>query len=399
VLVIDGSIEQSESFYLSAAFSPGSRANTGVRPQLEPASYLDEVKPERLAQFTSIYLLDVPRLNDAGVRNLEHFVRQGGGLCVFAGPNLNLDFYNQQLYRDGSGPMPLPLAGDDLLAAEATDNNPDIRLEDHPIFQVLQAERNPLIRMVSVQRYLKPPDNWSPPDDSTVAVIATLRNLQPLVVERQFGQGRVVAVLTSLSPTWNNWARNPSFVVALLRIQAYLASTARDQDDRRVGTPLEVQLDAQRFRKDAVFVAPGPVNVPRVAIESTALQESAQSALMSASIGRRPRTRLQPGDTDRSGVYEFWPLSNEGQFAIERWAFNVNEKEGDLATVGRQQLVQLLDPVAVTIRHVDEYQYESGQSTGFNRSLLLMCLLIPLLLGEQILAYFASYHPPRGSVA
>ena len=35
---------------------------------------------------------------------------------------------------------------------------------------------------------------------------------RPLVVERRFGKGRVVAFLTTAAPTWNNWARvNPSF--------------------------------------------------------------------------------------------------------------------------------------------------------------------------------------------
>jgi hypothetical protein len=33
--------------------------------------------------------------------------------------------------------------------------------------------------------------------------------------------------------------------------------------------------------------------------------------------------------------------------------------------------------------------------SGSNRSLLLMMLLLGLLLAEQVLAYSASYHPPR----
>ncbi len=38
-----------------------------------------------------------------------------------------------------------------------------------------------------------------------------------------FGKGRVVAFLTTAAPTWNNWARNPSFVVAMQDLQAYLS--------------------------------------------------------------------------------------------------------------------------------------------------------------------------------
>jgi hypothetical protein len=36
-----------------------------------------------------------------------------------------------------------------------------------------------------------------------------------------------------------------------------------------------------------------------------------------------------------------------------------------------------------------------AQLGGNNRSLLLMCLLIGLLLAEQAMGYSASYHPAR----
>ena len=38
-------------------------------------------------------------------------------------------------------------------------------------------------------------------------MLARLRNGAPLIVEQRFGQGHVVAVLTSAAPTWNNWSQ------------------------------------------------------------------------------------------------------------------------------------------------------------------------------------------------
>ena len=42
--------------------------------------------------------------------NLEAYVRDGGGVAFFLGEQVNVDFYNQQLYADGAGCFPVPLA-------------------------------------------------------------------------------------------------------------------------------------------------------------------------------------------------------------------------------------------------------------------------------------------------
>ena len=96
---------------------------------------------------------------------------------------------------------------------------------DHPIFRVFAGQRNSFLSTVTVERYFAVPKDWKPAADSTTRVIARLRNGAPLAVERRFGQGRVVAFLTTAAPVWNNWARNnPSFVVAMQELQAYLAA-------------------------------------------------------------------------------------------------------------------------------------------------------------------------------
>ena len=61
-------------------------------------------------------------------------------------------------------------------------------------------------------------------------VLARLRNGAPLVVEKKFGKGRVVAQLTKLSTgdtplgRWTNWSLNPIFPVLANELVAYLAA-------------------------------------------------------------------------------------------------------------------------------------------------------------------------------
>ena len=71
---------------------------------------------------------------------------------------MNIGFYNEQLYRGGEGLFPLPLDRDDLLDSDPIDNTPDVEVEiaDHPVFRELVQGQNPIIRMMHVERFLRP---------------------------------------------------------------------------------------------------------------------------------------------------------------------------------------------------------------------------------------------------
>ncbi|MCO6456297.1 MAG: hypothetical protein J5I93_13445, partial [Pirellulaceae bacterium] len=101
--------------------------------------------------------------------------------------------------------------------------------------------------------------------------------------------------------------------------------------------------------------------------------------------------------TSRSGVYEAVLTRNDGSLEVRRFAENVDPAEGDLAILETQALLDKLSPLKLEFHHADDYQYGQVNQDGLNRSLLLMGLLICLLLGEQLLAYLASYHPARGA--
>ncbi len=397
VLVIDGSLEQKNAYYLTSVFQPGSRANTGIRPDLKDEAFLRDTSLEELRRYTTIYLLDVGRLDDRAVSNLEAYVREGGGLAIFAGDNVNYSFYNDRLYQAGEGLMPLELAGDQLLPPALEETAADVDVTDHPIFEVFLGERNPLIRRVRIVRYLEPPPDWTPAPESTVQVLAQLRNGSPLVVERQFGQGRVIAVLTSLSPEWNNWVQDPSSVVMLLKMQSYLASTSRPLDDRRVAQPIDVQLAGDQFAGQVRFRIPDEGFGEPVEVEREAEAPAEDSPVRIASLGRGAANPASVDETGRAGIYEAVLTRNDNSLEVRRFAANVEPAEGDLAIVEPRVLLEKLDPVKLEFHHADDYQYGELNPNDFNRSHLLMGLLICLLLGEQILAYVASYHPARGA--
>ena len=401
VLLVDGSQQQSHAFFLQAVFEPGGRANTGVRPETNPPAYLRDTLPEILQKYRAIYLLDVPRLDDRAVANLEAYVRAGGGLGVFVGPEVNLAFYNQQLYREGAGLLPLPLSREDELLPEDDQDVPDIEPAEHPLFRVFLGERNSFIRKITVARFLRPPPEWQPAPDSSVQTAAVLRNREPLVVDKKFGDGRVVAFLTTAAPTWNNWANDPSFVVLVLKLQSYLAANRRAVEPHPVGSPVSVALDAGKYRQDVTFVTPSETAETRNVIERVAARTAPDSSVLVATIGNGGSARSSDGsgETDRSGVYEAWSVTSGGEADIRRQSLNVDPSEGDLTLLAGKPLLDKLDPVKADYKFAEEYEYETARLGGNNRSLLLMVILIGLLFAEQLLGYWASYHPPRPSTA
>lgn len=397
VLLVDGSPGQSHAFFLQAVFEPGGRANTGVRPEVNTPAFLRDALPEMLDKYRAIYLLDAPRLDDRAVANLEDYVRGGGGLGIFMGPEVNLAFYANQLYRDGHGLMPLPLEREDVLLAEDEEKVPDIEPAEHPVFRVFLGERNPFIRQIRVERYLRPDSDWRPAPESSVRIAAWLRNRMPLAVEHRFGEGRVMAVLTTAAPLWNNWGNDPSFVVMVLQLQSYLAASQRAVEQRLVGSPISVAVDAKTYRQDMVFVTPGETPQSRTLIERVGMRSAPESPVLEARVGSSGTlgTAADEGETDRSGIYEAWPVILAGEADVRRYALNVDPLEGDLALLAGKPLLDKLEPVKAGYKYAEEYEYEFSRLGGNNRSLLLMVILVGLLLTEQLMGYGASYHPAR----
>jgi hypothetical protein len=71
----------------------------------------------------------------------------------------------------------------------------------------------------------------------------------------------------------------------------------------------------------------------------------------------------------------------------------VDPAEGDLAQEDEQRLLNNLSPVRATYHLAEQFEVDSRNQSGFNRSILLMWLLIALLIGEQFLSYLLGYHP------
>ena len=376
VLLVDGDSLSGDAKFVSAALAPGGAVRTGIGPRIEAPRYLS-LHP--LESFASIYLLNIERLDHAAVAALETFVKNGGGLTLFLGEKCSARFFNDQLYRGGQGLMPLPLSNPSELFVDRLSQVPDMEVTDHPMFRIFAGGRNSFLATVSIERYFATVKDWKPPVDSGVRVIARLRNGAPLAVERKFGQGRVVAVLTTAAPTWNNWAQgNPTFVVALQELQAYLS--ARPAAAYQVGAALRLNLDPAKYQARLRFVTPQRGAAPAAPLDAVPGPGGALLATFA--------------DTDVAGVYEAQITRTDGTVELRRWAVNVDPAEGDLKIVGAEPLASRLEGVRYDYALASSFRYQNRQAAGVDLSRSLLYFLIALLLVEQVLAWSASYHPP-----
>jgi len=376
VLLIDSDPKGGDTRFLNWAISPGGPVRTGIRPQIESPRFLS-TKP--LSPFHVVCLIDIDRLEQSAIAALEQFAAHGGGVAFFLGERCQSKFFNDALYREGQGLFPLPLGRECELVVDRLEPAPDLQIDDHFIFRVFSEKRNTFLQTVAVQRYFGAAEGWQPLPDSTVRVVARLRNGAPLVVERRFGEGTVMAFLTTAGPTWNNWARNPSFVVAMQDLQAYLARRSADDASRLVGEPLEVSLDASLYKPQVRFVTPDEAASPTAGADAVRSAEG----VLTASLA----------DTEVSGFYEARLTRTDESPEVRRYAVNVDPSEGNLAAMGAEQLAGRLDGVKYHYAQASQFQFSASDQPGYNLGESLLYLLVALLIGEQILAWSASYHP------
>jgi hypothetical protein len=380
VLLIDGDPtgggRAGDAFYVATALAPGAGAPTGLRPRIEPPRSLATLD---LASFACIWLLDVERLDPPEVAALEAFARAGGGVVFFTGPRTKAEVVNRSLHRGGEGLFPVPLAGPvDLLPdAAGAAAAPDVVVEEHPVVAVLSGQRNPLLDAVRVERSMAVERGFEPAATSGLRRLLSLRTGGPLVVERPYGDGMVVAVLSTAAPTWNNWARgNPSWVVVMLELESHLARSRRRAESLEVGDPVTVRLDAAVDEIEVdIAVPPDGTLVHQTAVASSAGGLEATLAETSVAGGYTARWRRLDG-TERERLF----------------AVNVAADEGQLERIGRERLDRALAGVAFKYDRAESLEPDTTTLAGVPLVKPLLSLLAAVLIIEQLVAFSASYH-------
>jgi hypothetical protein len=195
----------------------------------------------------------------------------------------------------------------------------------------------------------------------------------------------VAAVLTTASPTWNNWSRgNPSWVVVMLELESHLARGRRRAESLDVGDPVTVMLDPSVDGIEVDFLVPP---------DGTVIHQAARPA-----AAGRMEARLE---ASKPGAYAVRWRRTDGLERERLVAVNVDPDEGHLARSGREGLDKALAGVPFSYENAASIDPGARAQNGVSLVTPLLAILLGILLLEQLVAWSSSYHPAkrRGAAA
>ncbi len=403
VLVIDGDVDARGAYHVASVLNPGSQVRIGAVPDVQPVSFLRSITLQTLSTYRAVYLIDVPDIGENAADALSQYVRRGGGLAWFLGPNINRDSYNSALLAQDRFLLPAPLGAVSDLPQAGANESADMQFGDaSSLLAPLRAGGDGALALVGVAKswdlQSRPLNEEPAADEPRVRTVLQRRDEKPLVTQHEVGRGRVITTLMGLDGRWTNWPGDPTFVVFMLQSNAWLWSGASPATRRFIDEPLERSLPVEAYAGQATFL-PATDEPPRTPIELVAERIEPQSVGDEAIY----RFKLDPSEMVIAGADNVdemlhpgiaeWGLTRaDGSGQVLPDAAVIHVGEGDLSRADPASITQQLLPLDVKFVSSSVWSEENRTAGSSTLTLLLLGLLGTVLAGEQLLAYWASYH-------
>jgi hypothetical protein len=289
-----------------------------------------------------LVLANLARLSSDQAELVEREVAAGMGLMIFVGDQLDPDNYNQLLYKGGSGLLPAEFEGIadsefSGLLVETAEGSP---LEALGQLTPAALERIKVRKSYEVRR--------PPGDVEGVRVLARWNNqaAAPAVLEKIFGQGRVLLWTTAADRSWSDWPTDSSYVLSMREAARAIAKSTASLHQFTAGQALRVDLSASR---DITLPA---IEVPGGKEPKPLVLGGAASGISDEAKQAKSGRALRFGDTRRAGLYKMtWRDSVSGARS-ESFAVNPDRRESDLARINTSDFEQMwgaLEPEVISI--------------------------------------------------
>lgn len=338
VLIVDGSPHadptRAETFFIKMALGDGATRNALIKAQV---IVLDQLKLELLSTTPLLVLANVPRLSGQQVSAVQTFVDGGGGLLIALGDRVDRTFYNDILFAKGQGLLPgrlekidqPPSAARGQVAVPIHIDNASL---DLPWVESFRKEFQGGLTETRFDNWWQVTPAQSPPSAlpavkaqtaAPAAIVSTrLTNSAPLLIERDFGHGRVLLLTAPLDSDWSTLPAKPDYVPFLHEALFHLAAGSRISRNVTAGDPLLLPVTPKFDTSKHLFQGPGKLLLP-VSLGGDDL---------------RPLARLD--DTSIPGVYSLVPSQDALPVPgakSDPGVVNFDRRESDLTLLTKPQ--------------------------------------------------------------
>jgi hypothetical protein len=294
VLIIDAATGGESSFFLSRALAIGNAPHFQV--ETLPAA---RATPEQIERRSIVVLNDASLPPGLAGGPLKRFVERGGGLLVAIGEHSTWPASEVDLLPGRLGAV--------VDRMEGRGGTIGFRDYSHPVFEVFKAPRSGDFSAARVLRYRALETS---PD---ARVLARYDDGGVAAAEKRLGQGRVIALTTTLDDSWSDLALKPVYLPLVHQLGRYLSQYEQTTAWQTVGGVVDLST-AYKGRADRVVVTPAAERVRFPASESALLELT------------------------EHGVYEVRSASNTSG-RPDRIAVNLDPAESDLTRMDPQELV------------------------------------------------------------
>ncbi len=369
---------------------------TALRPEGEVFSghevtVIDEAALEatNLSAFHAVVLANVYRISEPAVESLERFARAGGGVMLFLGDQVEATAYKDALYRGGEGLLP-------ALLTEVAHPTEAARLvvvdRLHPALGALGSGEDPLglgqipfFGFFKVQIGAADSESESEAADKNTEhrksdrpqVVARFNDADgsPAIIERTFGEGRVMLFASTADKEWNLWADHPTYLPVITELLRHLTAGGGKQNDFNAGAPIELEVEPGVFDFTVAVRTPRYPNEPE-ATTSIAVDPNSEAL------------RIRWEQTETAGLYQFLLRRLDGVETVRYAAVNVNPAESNLTMVDDDSVRQLMEGVPhLYVKGIDRLSSVTSEAkTELWTPVLLAAALV--LMSEQFLAFF-----------
>ncbi len=319
---------------------------------------VDGLVRENLAQYDAILLANFRELDPVLWEQLDRFLRAGGGVALFSGPDVDTAAFNQHILR------PYFTSSFTAVPERYPSNETYYELEkggwNHPILSVYQ--EIPDEQIPDVQFY----STFELGNLAGVRAVLRCADGRPALIEAAVRQGKLLVWTAPLDPTHSDIAFHSIFVPLMGRTVEYLATQLGEQaESTTVGRPVTRPRQLS-WREPLILRYP----------------DGREEQLAASPTGSVETYTTPP--LAMPGCYTLF----DGDQPVDIFAVNIDPDETDVQPITQQEIVQRLPGRALTFLDAGDNITEAVMAARYGQELwkIFLWAAVALIALEMLLA-------------